>query len=41
VETLDDLLALLDARQAGDEVAVTFDTGGGETTLELPLRPGA
>ncbi len=41
VGTLDDLLALLDARQAGEDVTVTFDTGGGETTLELPLRPGS
>ena len=41
VETLDDLLAALDARTAGEEVEVTFDTGGGEVTLELPLLPGA
>jgi S1-C subfamily serine protease len=41
VETLDDLLAELDARQAGDEVAVTFETGRDETTVELPLLPGS
>jgi S1-C subfamily serine protease len=40
VETLDDLLAALDARSAGDEVAVTFDTGGNEAVVELPLLPG-
>jgi S1-C subfamily serine protease len=41
VDTLDDLLAEIDARQAGDEVAVTFATGDDEQTVELPLLPGA
>jgi S1-C subfamily serine protease len=42
VETLDDLLAMLDARQAGEAVEVTFDTGGGrEETVALELLPGA
>ena len=41
VETLDDLLAEIDARQVGEEVAVTFATGRGEQTVELPLLPGA
>jgi S1-C subfamily serine protease len=40
VGTLDDLLAALDARSAGDEVEVTFDTGRGEETLVLELLPG-
>ncbi len=40
VETLDDLLAALDSRSAGDEVAVTFNTGGDEAVVELPLLPG-
>ena len=41
VETLDDLLAALDARAAGQEVEVTFDTGGREQTVVLELLPGA
>jgi S1-C subfamily serine protease len=42
VATLDDLLATLDARQAGEAVEVTFDTGGGrEETVALELLPGA
>jgi S1-C subfamily serine protease len=41
VATLDDLLAILDAHQPGDTIEVTFDTGGDEKSLELPLLPGA
>jgi S1-C subfamily serine protease len=41
VRTLDDLLAIIDAHQPGDRIEVTFDTGGSETSLELPLLPGA
>ena len=40
VESLDDLLADIDARQPGEEVAVTFTTGRDEQTVELPLLPG-
>ncbi len=40
VATLDDLLAALDARRVGEEVTVTFDTGGQDETLSLPLLPG-
>jgi S1-C subfamily serine protease len=42
VRTLDDLLAALDARAAGEAVEVTFDTGGGrEETVALELLPGS
>ena len=40
VESLDDLLADIDARQPGEEVTVTFTTGRDEQTVELPLLPG-
>ncbi|EYD76129.1 serine protease, putative [Rubellimicrobium mesophilum DSM 19309] len=40
VATLDDLLADIDARQPGEEVAVTFETGGKETTVEMALVAG-
>jgi S1-C subfamily serine protease len=42
VRTLDDLLRRWDARQAGEAVEVTFDTGGGrEETVALELLPGS
>ncbi|TNC73110.1 trypsin-like serine protease [Rubellimicrobium roseum] len=41
VESLDDLLAILDAQAVGEEVTVTFNTGGGETTVDLPVLAGS
>jgi S1-C subfamily serine protease len=40
VASLDDLLALLDGRAAGDRVAVTFDLGGRQETVEMALEAG-
>jgi S1-C subfamily serine protease len=41
VETLDDLLAVIDTHQAGEEVTVTFESTGGTVDVEMPLLPGA
>ncbi len=41
VETLDDLLGALDRHAVGDRVEVTFDTGGRQQTLELPVLAGS
>ncbi len=40
VRTLEDLLALVDARQAGQEVEVTFRSTDGHKTVTMPLLPG-
>jgi S1-C subfamily serine protease len=41
VETLDDLLAVIDTHQAGEEVTVTFESVEGPVEVEMPLLPGA
>jgi S1-C subfamily serine protease len=40
VEDLDDLLALLDAREPGQMVEVTLDGGGADRVVELPVLGG-